>query len=432
MRQIGLLLAAMLLGLAAGSPVSGHSSEAELDEVQREKARMAAELEGATEEVQAAGQILAEAAALLPDAEQAVAEAEGRLAAAQAVAAEAERKAEDAREALEAAEAELEAAAAAVEEAKNARIAVLTATYRGAELLTVDAILASDDPATAVDRGTYLQFLIEDKNSAVEEVTLQRRVAANAEGAASLAETEAAAAEAAAEAALAEAEDRYGEAETARATVAALVDERTAALAVAEAAEAAAAAEYKELEAASEQLAAALVAADPPDEDDADEAEDAEEVEDAGEEGGEEVSDDSSSEGDGSSGFVQPVDGWKSSDFGWRQHPIYGTSRFHGGTDFAAGQGTTIYAAESGTVVQAGWNGGYGMLTCISHGEGLSTCYAHQSSIWVNDGEEVGRNEAIGAVGSTGASTGAHLHFEVRVNGEQVEPLDYLPSCLCR
>lgn len=429
MRQIGLLLAAMLIGLAAGSPVSGHSSEADLDEVQREKARMAAELEGATEEVQAAGQILAEAQALLPDAEQAVAEAEGRVAAARAIAAEAAQRAEEAREALEAAEAEFAAAAAAVEEAKNSRIAVLTATYRGAELLTVDAILSADNPSQAIDRGTYLEFLIEDKNDAVEEVTLQRRMAANAEGAASRAETEAATAEAAAEEALDAAEARYGEAEAARATVTALVDERTAALSVAEAAEAAAEAEYKELEAASEQLAAALVAADPPDAEEEDEAD--EEVEDTEDSGGDDSGGGSSS-GGSSSGFAQPVDGWKSSDFGWRQHPIYGTSRFHGGTDFAAGEGTTIHAADSGTVVQAGWNGGYGMLTCISHGDGLSTCYAHQSSIWVNNGQYVERDEGIGAVGSTGASTGAHLHFEVRVNGEQVEPLGYLPSCLCR
>ncbi|WP_051392897.1 M23 family metallopeptidase [Glycomyces arizonensis] len=413
-----MLLAALLLGAAASSPVLGHSAEAELDAVEREKARMAAQLEGAAEEVQEAGQTLAEAEALLPDAEEAVAAAEGRVAAAEAVATEAEEQAEAAQEALEAAEDELEAAAAAVEEAKNNRITVLTATYRGAELLTVDAILASDDTLQAMDRLSYLEFLIDAKNAAVEEVTLTRRNAANAEGAASRARTEAAVAEAEAAATLDAAEERYSEAQVARETVTELVDERADALAVAEAAEAQAQAEYEELEAASERLADALREADPPDED-----------EDSGDDSS---SDDSSSGDDASSGFVQPVSGWKSSNFGWRTHPIYGTSRFHSGTDFAAAKGTAIHAADSGTVVQAGWNGGYGMLTCISHGDGLTTCYGHQSSIWVENGEHVDQDEEIGAVGSTGASTGAHLHFEVRVDGEPVEPLDYLPSCLCR
>ncbi|WP_051815436.1 M23 family metallopeptidase [Glycomyces tenuis] len=404
MRRIALLLAALLLGVAASSPVSGRPGRTEPDAVDREKAEMAAALEGASEEVQEAGQALVEAESLLPGAEQTVAEAEGRVAAAEAVSAAAAQAAEEARAALAVVEAELEAAAEAVEEALEAQASMLTATYRGVELLTVDAILTSEDPAMAVDRSTYLEFMIEGKNAAVEEVTLERRAAANAEGAASLAEAEAAEAEAAAAEALADAEERYSEAEAAREAVEELVAERADALAVAEAAEAEAEAAYEEAEAESEWLADALRVAD-----------------DAG---------DSSSSG--GSGFVQPVDGWKSSDFGWRTHPIYGTSRFHGGTDFAAGHGSTIYAADSGTVVHAGWNGGYGMLTCIGHGGDLTTCYGHQSSIRVDNGEHVDRGEEIGAVGSTGASTGAHLHFEVRVNGERVEPLDYLPSCLCR
>ena len=411
-RRIGLLLAALLLGAVASGPVSGHPSQDDLDAVEREKAKMAAELESASEEVQEAGQVLAETEAQLPGAEQAVAEAEGRVAAADAFAQDAQRKAEDAREALAAAEAELDEAAQAVDDAREAQAEMFTATYRGVELLTVDAVLASENPTQVIDGLSYLEFMIEGKNSAVKDVTLKRRVASNAEGAASLAETEAAEAQAVAEDALAAAEVRYSEAEAAKAAVEALVADRTDALAVAEDAEDEAEAEYERLEAESERLADALRDA----EDDSDE--------------------DSSSGGGSSggfgSGFVQPVNGWKSSDFGWRTHPIYGTSRFHGGTDFAAGHGAAIYAADSGTVVYAGWNGGYGMLTCIGHGGGLTSCYAHQSSIWVDNGEHVGRDEKIGAVGSTGASTGAHLHFEVRIYGERVNPLPYLPSCLCR
>jgi murein DD-endopeptidase MepM/ murein hydrolase activator NlpD len=410
MRRIGWLLAALLLAGTASSPALG-ASQSDLDAVEREKAEMAAALEDASDEVRAAGQILAETEAALPDAQYEVDAAEGRVAAAEAEAAQAERDAEAAREALDAAEADYEAAAAAVESAREARASMFTATARGAELLTVDAILASGEPQGVVDGLTYLEFLMEGKNLAVEEVTLARREAANAENAAAVAETEAADAEAAAVEALEASEARYAEAQAAQAAVEQLVDDRTAALAVAEDARDEAQSEYDELEAESERLADELRRSD----------------DSGGSSGG-------GSSGGGSSGdgFVVPVDGWKSSDYGWRHHPIYNTARFHGGTDFAAGTGATIHAADSGTVVYAGWNAGYGQLTCIGHGGGLSTCYAHQSSIWVADGEHVDRDEAIGAVGSTGASTGPHLHFEVRLDGERVDPLGYLPACLCR
>ncbi|WP_255640264.1 M23 family metallopeptidase [Glycomyces sp. TRM65418] len=407
MRRIGWLLAALLLAGTASSPALG-VTQSELDAVEREKAEMAAELENASEEVRAAGQVLAETASRLPGAEHAVDVAEGRVAAAEAEAAQAQREADAAREALAAAEAEYEAAAEAVEAAREARASLFAATARGVELLTVDAIIASGDPQTAVDGMTYLEFMMEGKNLAVEEVTLARREASNAENAASVAEAEAEAAEAAAEEALAAAETRFAEAQAAKLAVEELVDQREAALAVAEDAEDEAQAAYDELEAESARLADALRQAD----------------DDAGSSGG------GSSSGGG--GFVVPVDGWKSSDYGWRRHPIYGTNRFHGGTDFAAGTGAAIHAADSGKVVYAGWNAGYGQLTCISHGGGVTTCYAHQSSIRVSHGEHVDRDETIGAVGSTGASTGPHLHFEVRVHGERVDPLGYLPSCLCR
>jgi murein DD-endopeptidase MepM/ murein hydrolase activator NlpD len=413
MRRIGWLLAALLLAGTASSPAFG-VSQSDLDDVEREKARMAAQLEDASDEVRAAGQVLAQTRAQLPGAEHAVDVAEGRVAAAEAQAAQAEREADAARDALADAEAEYEGARAAVEAARESRADLFAATARGAELLTVDAVLASGDPQTAVDGLTYLEYMMDGKNQAVEEVTLASREAANAENSAFLAQTEAEAAESAADEALAAAEVRFDEAEAAKQAVQQLVGDREAALAVAEDARNDAQSEYDDLEAESERLAEQLRQA----------AED-EKNHDNDSGGG------SSSDG-GGGGFVVPVDGWKSSDFGWRRHPIYGTMRLHGGTDFAAGTGSTIHAADSGTVVYAGWSSGYGQLTCISHGGGLSTCYAHQSKIWVHDGEHVDRDEGIGAVGSTGDSTGPHLHFEVRVHGERVNPVGYLPSCLCR
>ncbi|MEV6847059.1 M23 family metallopeptidase [Actinoplanes sp. NPDC051411] len=133
--------------------------------------------------------------------------------------------------------------------------------------------------------------------------------------------------------------------------------------------------------------------------------------------------------------LLMPVDGWKSSNFGYRYDPFYRVWQLHAGTDFAAPHGMPIHAAASGRVVRAGWDGGYGNYTCVDHGhfDGVDfmTCYGHQSAILVDVGEWVHRGDVIGRVGTTGASTGNHLHFETRFDGVPRNPLKYLPSCLC-
>ncbi|HLM35009.1 MAG TPA: peptidoglycan DD-metalloendopeptidase family protein [Gaiellaceae bacterium] len=115
-----------------------------------------------------------------------------------------------------------------------------------------------------------------------------------------------------------------------------------------------------------------------------------------------------------------PVSGPVTSPFGWRW------GRMHEGIDIAVGYGTPIGAAGAGTVIYCGWMGGYGNLIVIDHGGGLATAYGHQSSIAAGCGQAVSRGQIIGYVGSTGHSTGPHLHFEVRVNGAAVDPLGYL------
>ena len=121
--------------------------------------------------------------------------------------------------------------------------------------------------------------------------------------------------------------------------------------------------------------------------------------------------------------FIWPIDGPITSPFGWRTSPV---TRFHQGLDIGMPDGTPIRAAAAGTVIIAGVNGGYGNFTCLDHGGGLSSCYAHQSSIGVSVGQAVAQGDVIGAVGNTGFSFGAHLHFEVRVNGSATDPLAYL------
>lgn len=105
----------------------------------------------------------------------------------------------------------------------------------------------------------------------------------------------------------------------------------------------------------------------------------------------------------------------------------YRWGRMHQGIDLEAGIGTAIYAAKAGKVESAGWESGYGQYTCIDHGSGFTSCYAHQSRINVSAGESVSTGQLIGYTGNTGASQGAHLHFETRVNGVAKNPLQYLP-----
>ena len=110
------------------------------------------------------------------------------------------------------------------------------------------------------------------------------------------------------------------------------------------------------------------------------------------------------------------------SDAGWRFHPILHYTRCHAGADIGAPSGEPIHAVDDGTVIMAGYNGGYGNFTVIDHGGGLTSGYGHQSSIIVSVGEQAKRGQVIGAVGSTGLSTGPHLHFEARVNGMPYSP----------
>jgi len=128
----------------------------------------------------------------------------------------------------------------------------------------------------------------------------------------------------------------------------------------------------------------------------------------------------------GESAFIYPVLGPISSEFGWRVHPISGTERFHSGIDFAVDYGTPIAAVAAGQVIFAGWYGGYGNAVIIDHGGGLTTLYAHTSELLIHEGDWLNRGTIVATVGSTGYSTGPHLHFEVRQEGEPVDPMQYL------
>lgn len=128
---------------------------------------------------------------------------------------------------------------------------------------------------------------------------------------------------------------------------------------------------------------------------------------------------------------IHPVDmSYATSSFGWRRHPISGRHKMHEGMDFSAPVGTPIVAASGGIVTEARYRSGYGKMVEISHGDGLVTRYAHASSLLVRLGDVVEKGHLIARVGATGQTTGAHLHFEVRLENQPLDPMLFLPQDL--
>ena len=121
-----------------------------------------------------------------------------------------------------------------------------------------------------------------------------------------------------------------------------------------------------------------------------------------------------------------PLEGKVSSHYGWRRDPFTEEPRFHKGVDLAAPRGTPVLSSAEGTVVFSGWQGGYGNTVVIRHPDGYETRYAHNAQNLVHEGEHVGQGDMIARVGSTGRSTGPHLHFEVTKGGKAVDPADLL------
>lgn len=132
----------------------------------------------------------------------------------------------------------------------------------------------------------------------------------------------------------------------------------------------------------------------------------------------------------GLKGLIWPTNATRliTSPYGNRVSPTLGATTFHPGVDIGAPYGSSVLAAQSGTVIDAGWSGGYGICVVIAHAEGISTLYGHMSDWSVSVGQKVSRGQVIGQCGSTGISTGPHIHYEVRVNGGTINPLPYLPG----
>ena len=124
---------------------------------------------------------------------------------------------------------------------------------------------------------------------------------------------------------------------------------------------------------------------------------------------------------------IWPAEGKLTSGFGWRRNPFGRTWKFHSGIDIAGKRGTPIYSPARGKVSSVSYNSGYGRMLEIDHGFGIKSVYAHCNSIRVREGDEIKRGDLVATIGNTGRSTGPHLHFELRLDGHPVDPMDYLP-----
>jgi murein DD-endopeptidase MepM/ murein hydrolase activator NlpD len=405
---LGVLLTGLILALPTTAVADPASDKARVD---AQLAQSQATLEAATSRAQKAAADLEQATATLPGAQAALADAKGRLAAAEAAQRQADRVAGAARDAHRIATAAYADAADRVDQARENVSTFVSATYKGGNLLAFNSLLDSGSPSQLAQRIGYLNQIAAEQRRELNALTTARQIAREKQVELDRARQRAANAQQEAQRALDSNRAAADEAQRAADGVQALINQRTQAQATADQERAAVLAQYNELKAQSERIAAELRAAKP--------VRGAPVIRQPGP----------------GAFFLMPTRGWKSSDFGMRYDPYYRVWQLHAGVDIAAPMGQSIFAAADGQVVHAGWSGGYGNYTCISHGlyqgRNISTCYGHQSRILVSVGQPVRRGQEIGKVGSTGASTGAHLHFEVRLNGDPVNPVAWLPSCMC-
>lgn len=370
--------------------------------------RAEAVLEAATARARAAARQLEVATAAMPAAQKRVDTSRGAVAAAVAAANTAGRQADAARASYHEVAADYEQAENAFQSARDRVDEIAKASYMGSSFSRINVLAGSSGPADIMDRLSIVDQLMRTQKQDVDRLLDARVAARTAQDRAGLAKRKAEEAEAEARGKLNAAKQAQTAAMQARAALAKLTMTRQAALKTANAQRSAVLERYRDAVAEEQRIRAALRGWAM-----------------------------KSGTGRYAGGKLQmPVDGWKTSDFGERYDPYYRVYQLHAGTDFAAGGGTPIHAAADGKVIRAGWAGGYGNYTCISHGKlggrWFQTCYGHQSAILVQVGDHVLRGEVIGRVGTTGASTGNHLHFETRFDGVPRNPLEYLPPCLCR
>lgn len=410
--------------LPAGFVLADDSSlAAKQKEIAKALATAQATYEAAGTKVQAAARAYTTANEELPGARNALAKANGAVIAAQVTLDQANAAVDKAQARVTTADRQLAAAERTVAGTSQTIGSIAATAYMGSGLTSINVLMNPGSPTEVLDRLTLLDQVESTQRQALARYVSARRAAKDAYKRSVAAQNVAQQTRKAAMNALLDTQSAQGDAQAAAKTVADLVASTKTALAVAQQNKAATLAAYKQLQQENAQVTAQLAAQAARDRAAGRPPTRAGPV-------------------TGTSGyFSMPLQGWVSSPFGWRFDPFYKRWQLHAGVDIAAAGGTPIKAAGSGTIIRAGWDGGYGNYTCIDngvyegpgqyHGKGVATCYAHQSKILVHAGQQVREGQVIGLVGETGAAIGYHLHFEVRVDGVPVQPLNWLPKCFC-
>ena len=386
----GLAAAALLAGLLA--PASAN----DLEDVQDKIEATEDALQGASQRLKAAAADLAEAEAKLPAARAAYAAAQERLQRARELLAQIRHELRKLRAEQEKVQAEIEAAEVRIERSETLIGRIVRLMYQTGGFAELQVVLEAESPTDFVQRVMATQSVTEAQAAVIDQLNADKAVLAAREQVMQVTEEAIEAKEVEAEEQFETQQGLAAEAKEAQQTVIALVRARQEALAVAEQERDKEEQRLANLEAQREAIQAAIAQ--------------------------------SSSTGTATGSLIWPLPNYSagSGGVGWRTHPVYGYRSCHTGIDIGAPEGTEILAARGGTVIWANGNSApYGNNTLIDHGNGLATFYAHQSGFAVTAGERVAKGEVIGYVGSTGYSSGPHLHFEVHVNGEPHDPLGW-------
>ncbi len=427
-----------LAGPAAVAPLTETQAEA----AQRERAALA-DLEDSSAQVQAAAVALQRVAAQLPAAQAAVARARGELAGARARVAAANAAVEEAVRDRTTAEQAVRVADGKVDQGREEVGLLARRSYQRGRLGDLQDVIEAGEPQDVLERASMMRKVFEHQDGTLQRLTKARLSLARTKAGLAAQERAVSRARVRAQAGEARARDITVEAERAASRVQALAAQRAAVLTGAEALRAQDQRDYAQAQADSRALAERIREA-------ARKAAIAEAKRKAAEKKAAAAAEaarkralaagkpaprrraapqgDTSSNGEG---MRWPCAGCPlTSRYGYRTHPIYGDVRFHAGVDMGAPIGTTVHASDAGVVTYAGYASGYGTLVIVSHGvvngRDLSTAYAHMSALSVSEGQRVGKYEKVGEVGNEGNSTGPHLHFEVRRDGDPVDPLDYV------
>ena len=412
---------------AAASPAPQSSAQ---DDARAREAAARADLEESSAAVQAAGLALLRAEGQLPAARTAASVAAGRAAGARARASNARNRARDAEQGAEAARERARAATEDVAAGRRAFAATARRIYQRGRYAGWRTVLDAQRPQDLLERAQMLKSIVATEDRRLELLTERRLGLAQKQAAAARQRRAADRARAQADELARREQVRERAATAAQSRVAALVEQRRAALTTAERFRAADRAEYAAAQQASRDLAAQIRAA-------AARAEAARRA--AARAAAQAAAADAARSSKPATPrrpapaparngrMLWPSDGPMTSRYGYRTHPIYGDRRLHAGIDIGSGSGAPVVAAAAGTVILSYFSESYGNLIVIDHGvlggRQVTSAYAHQSQRVAQEGDAVSAGELIGRVGSTGNSTGPHLHFEVREDGEPVDPL---------